>query len=373
MKKLFFISQIDKYYYKQIFIYFLGSTSIFVLLFILGQVRVIIETLSMENISFFYILKLLILTIPMHLFISIPVGLNLGNALFFGFLSINSEILALRSFGAKVEIFIKPVIIFALVVTFLVYLDMDYLYPYSNKLYLNLLVKGQVKTLQSIIQEGKVMAYKNYKIFVASSSIENNNKIFHDMIITQKTSKSYNSVYAKRALIEEDTNNPGLISLTLIDGDYIINYEDKRNLIAKFNKLYLLFSKPDIRSSAENLLMYPIQKLYKILKDSIKENSDKSSYRYVEEKLHFKIGLLISCLLFAFAGFSIVKAFSRLNLGLAIFTSICTIMIFYFIFIGLTKTLVARTLIPIPLIYYPLLGVIGLISVFLYSMGIKNN
>ncbi|MEJ5272732.1 MAG: LptF/LptG family permease, partial [Spirochaetota bacterium] len=123
MKKLFKLSQFDKYYFKQIITYFFGSTAIFVLLFVLGQVRIILETISLENLSFFYILRLLILTIPMHLFISMPVGLNLANALLFGFMAVNSEILAIRSFGAKVEIFLKPVLIFALIVCFLVYLD----------------------------------------------------------------------------------------------------------------------------------------------------------------------------------------------------------------------------------------------------------
>ncbi|MFN3412012.1 MAG: LptF/LptG family permease [Exilispira sp.] len=373
MKRLFFISQFEKYYYKQIFIYFIGSTSIFVLLFILGQVRIILETISLENISFLYILRLLILTVPMHLFISMPVGVNLANALLFGFLSANSEILALRSFGAKVEVFLKPVIIFALIVCVLVYLDMDYLYPYTNKIYLNLLVKGQIKTLQSVIQEGKVMQYKNYKIFVASSEIINGNKIFYDVVITEKHGKSYNSVYAKKAFIEENSSDINLISLTLVDGDYILNYQDKKNLIARYERLYLLFTKQIVGSVGENFLMYTIKKLYSIIKETKMANEDKSVYRFIEEKFHFKIGLLIACILFAFAGFSIVKAFSNLSLGLSIFTSIFTIMTFYFIFIGLTKTLVARTTIPIVLIYYPLLGVIALISIILYLSGIKNN
>jgi lipopolysaccharide export LptBFGC system permease protein LptF len=372
MKRFLSLSQFDKYYYKQIFVYFLGSTSIFVLLFVLGQVRVILELVSLEYLSFWYILRLLILTVPMHLFVSMPVGLNLGNALLFGFMAVNSEILALRSFGAKVEVFLKPVLIFALIVCILVYLDMDYLYPYANKIYLELLIKGQMRTIQSIIQEGKVMPYKNYKIYVGSSSGNNNNKIYYDVVITQSSAKSYNSVYAKKAIIEDNPNSLGIISLTLIDGDYIINYQDQRNLIAKFDKLYLLFFKPNISAVGESFLMYTIKKLDNIIKEYKAKGEDKSSYRFIEEKLHFKIGLIISCILFAFAGFAIVKAFPRLNLGISLFTSICTIMIFYFIFIGLSKTLVARTLIPIPIIYYPLLGVIGLISFILYFIGIIN-
>ncbi|HPC38212.1 MAG TPA: LptF/LptG family permease [Exilispira sp.] len=373
MKKLFKLSQFDKYYFKQIITYFFGSTAIFVLLFVLGQVRIILETISLENLSFFYILRLLILTIPMHLFISMPVGLNLANALLFGFMAVNSEILAIRSFGAKVEVFLKPVLIFALIVCFLVYLDMDFLYPYANKIYLELLVKGQMKTIQSMLQEGKVMTYKNYKIYIGSSSGSSNDKTYYDVVITQSSSNSYNSVYAKKAKIEDNPSSLGLISLTLIDGDYIINFQDKRNLIAKFDRLYLIFSKPDTITVGESYLMYTIKRLNNTIKDFRSKDADRSSYRFIEEKLHFKIGLLISCILFAFAGFAIVKAFARLNLGISLFTSICTIMIFYFIFIGLSKTLVARTLIPIPIIYYPLLGVIALISLILYFIGFIKN
>ncbi len=373
VKKIFYVSQFEKYYYKQIVKYFIGSTSIFVLLFVLGQVRLILEIISLENISFFYIIRLLILTIPFHLFISMPVGLNLANAFFFGFLSINSEILALRSFGIKVEIFIKPVIIFALIVCFLTFLDMDYLYPYTYKIYLQDLVKGQVKTLQSVIQEGKVMIYKNYKIFVASSNIENGKKIFNDLVITQTSSKSYTSVYAKQALIVENIIESGLVTLNLIDGNYIINYQDKKNIIARFDKMFLVFNKPEISRSGESILMISIKKLYKMIKDFKLNNVDRESYRYVEEKFHFKIGLIISCLLFGFAGFSIVKAFSNLNLGKSLLTSVGVIMIFYFIFVILSRTLVSRTLIPIPLIYYPLLGILVLISIILYLSGIKNN
>ncbi len=373
MKNLFYIYQFDKYYYKQITKYFIGATSIFVLLFVLGQVRIILETISLENISFLYILKLLLLTVPFHLSISMPVGLNLANAFFFGFLSVNSEILALRSFGAKVEIFLKPVLIVALIVLFLTYLDMDYLYPYSFKIYLQELVNGQIKTLQSVIQEGKVMPYKNYKIFVASSKIVQDKKIFNDIIITQTSNESYTSVYAKKAMIEENAIEFGLISLTLIDGDYIVNFKDKRNLIARFDKMYLLFAKPNSNKSSENMLMTKINKLYQMIRQRRLKNEDRNSYRYIEEKFHFKIGLLISCILFGFSGFSIVKAFSNLNISKALITSISTIMIFYFIFILLSRTLVARTLIPIPLIYYPLLGILALISALLYLIGIKNN
>lgn len=371
--KIKIFTQFDQYYFKQILYYFFGATSVFVLLFVLGQIRIILETISLENISFWFIMQLLILTIPMHLFISMPVGLNLANALLFGFLAINSEILAIRSFGIKLEIFIKPVLIFALIVCILTYLDMDYLYPKANKIYIQQLIKGQVKTLQSVIQEGKVTTYKNYKIYVGTSSFEKNNKIFHDVLIVQNNPKSTTSIYAKKALIEESEIDYGIISLTLINGNYIVNYSDGKSLITNYDRMYLLFSKPEINASGETYLMLPIIKLSQIINESKKNKEDRVSYRFIEEKLHFKIGLLISCILFAFAGFAIVKAFSRLNLGLSLFISISTIMIFYFIFIGLTKTIVTRTLIPIPLIYYPLLGVIALISFLLYLIGIKNN
>jgi len=302
-----------------------------------------------------------------------PVGLNLANAFFFGFLSINSEILALRSFGVKVEIFLKPVLIVALIVCFITFIDMDYLYPYSYRLYLQELVKGQVKTLQSVIQEGRVMTYMNYKIFVASSNIIQDKKIFNDIIITQTNSRSYTSVYAKKAMIEENSIGFGLISLTLLDGDYIVNYEDKKNIIAKFDKMYFLFSKQNISSSSESMLMIKIKKLYDMIKENRMNSIARESYRYTEEKFHFKIGLLISCILFGFAGFAIVKAFSNLNIGKALFTSISTIMVFYFVFVFLSRTLVSRTLIPIPLIYYPLLGILAFISGVLYLVGIKNN
>ncbi|HPO61234.1 MAG TPA: hypothetical protein PLN45_06755, partial [Exilispira sp.] len=73
------------------------------------------------------------------------------------------------------------------------------------------------------------------------------------------------------------------------------------------------------------------------------------------------------------AGLSIAKGFPRLNLGIALLSSITIIMLFYSIFILLSKTLIVKTKIPIPLIYYPLLGILFLASAGLWLKGSKTN
>ena len=365
------LSRIDIYYLKQTFVYFIGSSSIFVLLFVLGQVRIILETISLENMSFFTIIKLLILTVPMHLFISMPVGLNLANALTFGYFAINNELLALKSFGFKIEYFIKPVLILALLVCALTYIDMDFLYPYTYKLYLKEFIKNQVKTIESALQEEKVIKFKNYELYVDRIVPSGKMKYYYDVIITESGTQYSNTIYAKKGFIDSSFEKYNLISLTLLNGSYSIHYNDGRDALTDYEKLYIFFNKPSgSYDGGDSLLMTRIDRLVKM----VKQNKKAGTYeRMVDEKLHFKIGLLVACFLFAIAGLSIAKGFPRLNLGIALLSSITIIMLFYSIFILLSKTLIVKTKIPIPLIYYPLLGILFLASAGLWLKGSKTN
>jgi len=398
----FKFNRLDKYFLKINFFYYIGSFLIFILLFMLGSLRIIIDSiLSTASISFLIIIKLLLLTVPQHIMISAPVSLNLSLALTFGNLSINNEILAIKSFGVDLKFFLKPIFFFAIIISLFVFFDMEVLLPYSKKLYIQEINKHRVRSIESYIVEKKVNKYSNYYISVDKIVYQekNKSKYYKDIKIYEKGNNFNRFIYAKKAniLSFEDYNSEQKIVLFLEDG-YIVNViKDSENSIIKvyFKNFALFFPKItyflgiDLIEKSLFVLWDEIKKIYdennKIIQNVLKVDpslnkriilKNSNSYglldsRYLETIFYLKIGLLVSTFVFGISGYSILKGFRNLNLGFSLFVSFVIIMIFYGVFIIFTNVLIYRTRLPVVLIYSLVLLFLVILSMALIIRGRK--
>lgn len=389
-------NKFDKYYFRLMLIYYTGSALFFIMLFLLGQIRIIIDSILATNVSFFVILKLLILTLPMHIFVSLPVALILANALVFGNLSSTSEILALRSFGIKVDIFLKPVFIFAIIVVVLTYIDMEVIYPKTTLMWKEQLNKYRIKSIESAIAEKKVTRYQSYKLYTEKAIDLGDSKKFINLYIFDQKKGEQKTIFAKTAYIDQQFKNKGYVGLKLIDGYFkqeVTLRNSKKLIETNFEVMELFFPFPKINAYLQ-INEKPLQEIFEEY-NKVKEDNKKiieklkkkgieydkltakekakykiKSTRIYEKSIHFKIGILISTFIFAFAGFSLVKGIKDLNIGKALFISIVIIMFFYVVFMIFTNYIMAKTNISISLTYYSSLGVLFMIGLILYIKGL---
>lgn len=401
---IFKLNKIQKYIFKLNLWYYLGSFLLFVILFLLGSLRLIIDSiLSTSSISFFVILKLLILTIPQHIMISAPVAMNLSLALLFGNLSVNNEILAIKSFGVNLNIFLKPIIYFSIIIALFIYFDMEVLLSYSKNLYLEELNKHRVKSIESSIHENKIGKYSNYEIYVEKVKLEGKDKrkIFLNIKIFEKSPEFERLIYAQKGNIIDFIDDDGESSVALyLENGYLItnNYNNDHKLeIIKiyFDNFVIYFPQikyyitADILEKNFSYLRSEIKKVKesnkKLIKNLIENNPGltekeilKNPYnygldnpRYIESIYYLKIGIIISTFIFALSGYSIVKGFRNLNIGFSLFISFIMIMLFYAVFLIFINYMVAKTKLSIPLLYSLVLGFLSVLSIILIIRGRK--
>ncbi len=359
------INKFDRYYFKLIIPYFIGATLFFVMLFVLGGLQAILSSLPVQNISFDIILNLLLMTIPQHLWISMPVGLVLGNALTFGHMSANSEILAIKSFGIPLEKLLKPVMIFSIITMILTFIDIEYLDPYYSLNFKKSLFSYTTKSIDSTIVEDQWVSYNGYNINVDEIEEKNGIKYFKNIRILKRDKEDWHIV-ADNAYIDKSYYKDMQIAFVLQNGElYIDRYGvDKTINTSVFSEMTFFFPNRQVEPGL-SLQNYPISKIWKRIRENRKENIMKMNKYYEsgdiihnklseltsEEKniikykplfsykkvLYLKLGVLISCLIFAFSGFALVKGIKKLNIGIALFISFIIIMLFYGVFqIGTT-------------------------------------
>lgn len=393
---MFMLNKFDKYYFKLMLIYYTGSATFFIMLFLLGQIRIIIDSILATNVSFFVIFKLLMLTLPMHIFVSLPVALILANALVFGNLSSTSEILAIRSFGVKVDVFLKPVFIFAIIVLILTYVDMEIIYPETTLMWREQINKYRVKSIESSIVEKKVSRYQTYKLYAEKIIDSGGTKKFINLYIFDQKKGEQKTIFAKTGFIDQDYKQKGYVGLKLLNG-YIkqeVSSKNSKNFVeTNFEVMELFFSFPKLNSYLQ-INEKPLKEIFKEYEQVKVENQkildnlkskgidyyklsvkDRSKYkikstRIYEKSIHFKIGILISTFIFAFTGFSLVKGIKDLNVGKALFVSILVIMFFYIVFMIFTNYIMTKTNLSIPLTYYSSLGILLLVGIGFYVKGL---
>jgi len=105
---------IHKHLILEILSYFLIGLVVFLFVLLIGRAFQIMELIVSRGMSLFYIIKLFALMLPYFLSYTIPMSLVLSLILTFGRLSMDYEVIALKSSGIGLYQLLRPIFLFSI-------------------------------------------------------------------------------------------------------------------------------------------------------------------------------------------------------------------------------------------------------------------
>jgi len=342
------ISRINKYIFKECIGPFGVGTFFFTFIFVIDRVRSLV-TLTMEKDTPFYITaQLFVYMIPFTTAITIPMGVLFGVLLAYGRLSSNCEIIAMRANGISIYKIFLPSAVFGLILTFLMFLFINYVVPESNYRYVTLR-KSVVYSNPGIYLEDRVFSdlpntTKQISTLHVSDDGQEMESVFIYELSEDKT--KIKITYADEGKWINNSMNSPLITLQLLKGRTFEmgfdNFEEVQML--HFNEVHMNIKNKlrKVKPKNKSLREVSWSEVSRRIQEKIKQKKRVSSSYYVE--LHKKFSIPVACLVFVIIGMPLAVSFNRSGRGISFATAIIVIFIYY-IFLNLGEVLGYRRII----------------------------
>lgn len=120
---------------REFTINFLVAFIFFFLIFFINQILLLVQRVSLNNLSFITILILVSCAIPQILIYTVPFSTLSASSMVLGDLNANNELLALKSVGISIKKVYSILILISLLMSALTFFIADYLQPKSTELY----------------------------------------------------------------------------------------------------------------------------------------------------------------------------------------------------------------------------------------------
>ena len=128
-------SLLFRYISREFLISFSVAFVFFFLIFFVNSILLLVQRILLKNITFLTMLEMVALSMPQFLIYTIPFATLSGASMVLGDMNSNNELLAFRSSGVPLASIFRPIIIWAVVLSFCTFFVADVLHPWSNKIY----------------------------------------------------------------------------------------------------------------------------------------------------------------------------------------------------------------------------------------------
>ncbi len=340
--------------------------------FLLGRGLVqMADLIFNKHVDLFFILQLLLYSLPYILTFLIPMSVLVASLLAFGKLSHDNEIIAIRASGISLLKIIRPLLSAAVVLCLISFILSDRIASASHYAYRKLFTQMGVENPAAALEEGTfIKQFKNFVIFIYEI---NKNKLRGVRIYQPQEGKPTRTIVAEKGeLISISENNT--IILRLMHGTS--DEPDPKDMSKLYKLNFKTYDLPLNISQVRN--MGPMEKkpkdmTIKELKTEIKrlgEEGIKTTYPLAAE-IHLKIALSFSSLAFLLIGvpLGITTRRSEKSIGFGISLGLTT---FYWVLLIGGQTLAEKGLAP-PLLSLQCSNIVmGGIGLFLLTRLAKN-
>lgn len=242
---------IFSYIGKEYILSFVVAFLFFFFIFFVNQMLLLAEDVLSKHVPFKDVLLLIIYSLPLIVSLAFPFGSLVGSLMAVGRLSSDNEILAFQASGiAKREIFF-PIFLLGILFSIFSFFINDYFLPKGtinfNKLFRKLLYSNPEMELEPY-------SVKNYQDSIIITRDVRGNVIDGIVIIDKDAEENRRIILAGSAVLEESTEQQGVISLGLSDVfSHVV--DEKRVTTAEYllsrNMIYNILLK-DISFSVRN-------------------------------------------------------------------------------------------------------------------------
>lgn len=258
------------YLTKEIISTFIVSFAFFFFIFFVNQILLLAEKIFAAHVPIVDVLNLLVYYLPQIITIAFPFSTLVAALMAVGRLSADNEILALRASGVSLLRVFSPLLMLSVLFTGIAFLINDYYVPLSiiktNIYYKEIMTKNPGLEFESYT----VKKFNN--ILITNGSVEGN-KISDIVIIDRTTNNEKRIISARDALLLQNKNQEGVISLELrdvfshvADNNEKGNYEYSRAEKMIYNILFGDVVGGNLQTDAGPRGMSSVD-LYKVIKD----------------------------------------------------------------------------------------------------------
>ncbi|MGA1845941.1 LptF/LptG family permease [Deferribacter abyssi] len=308
---------IEKYIIKELIPIFVLGNLFFIFLLLLDKFISLSDLIFTKNVPFFIIIELIIFYLPSFLVITIPTSTLLASLITYGRLSDDSELIAIKSFGANKITLYKPTVVFGMLSLALAILMSIYLMPLGNEY--------AIKKLFEISKFVSIKDFKEHELYTeipgfilyADKKLDDNN--YKGFIIINKDK---NVVITSKLGTITNTNNGNLI------------FNLKKGVLLNMNK-----STPSKIEFSNFLVNIPIITTNKIdikserlmTMKELKKNFNKNTlYKFEYSK---RFALPFASIIMAFFGGILGSFFHRSGKTFGLFMSIIVVLVYNSLFI----------------------------------------
>ena len=242
---------IEKYIVKQLFLNSMLILLLILSIFSLSKSVQLIELSLNRGLPFFYLIKLIILSLPSVIPFLLPIIFCLSIFFTFTRMRTDRELIIIESSGGSKNLLIKPVMVYGLILSILSLIFTIYLSPKSNQNFRFLINTIKNDYSSSFLQEGIFNTIgKDFTIFLKQrlKNGELRNLFIHD---TRDASKPNTLISKEGYIIKTPTGN----KILLKNGSQQFLSQEKKKLSILYFDEYLL--------SFENNTSNPYSRLWK--------------------------------------------------------------------------------------------------------------
>lgn len=298
------------YFISEIFPAFLLGLLVFISILLMFQALRLTEFVLVHGIKWITMAKIMGYMSISFLPLLFPMSLLFAILISYNRLSMDSEIIALKSIGVNTVSVIAPAILLAVVVTFVSAQTSYFLAPWGNRQFELLITRlGNTKAAASI-KEG-TFSQSFFDMVIYANKVDSNTGVLNNLFIyDEKSSDVPLTIIAPEGQIIPDQENPGhSVLLRLNRGQ--IHRKAETHTIINFDSYDILLNDPihleDRKKSASSLT-------YEELKTSINNpivNPDLKKDYTIE--FHKRSALAVACLVFALIGVAFGIVINRRN------------------------------------------------------------
>ncbi len=205
---------LSKYILKEHISPFLISLLVVTFILLIDRIIDLLNLIIEKKLDFATIASVFGLSLPFMLALSIPMAVLVATILAFGRMTVDREMIAMKSSGINVYHMIYPLMIAAFLLTGLMVYFNHYFLPESNHKLKNLMVKIAYYKPMTIIKPNEFNSLMEYTIFVK----ENNESELKDIMIYDRSDSRFPKIIIANTgrVIQMDQGNS--LQITLHDG-----------------------------------------------------------------------------------------------------------------------------------------------------------
>lgn len=296
----------EKYILKELKFPILLGISIFTFIFLIEIIVTMMESIIVNSVSIFNMLRMLSFYLPPILVQTIPMGVFLGIMITFSKFTKNSETLALTSMGISLGRILRPIILFTTLITLFIFFLQEKIVPQSFEKLQQLTYK--IATENPIFQMKEKIFMDDMEEFSIYVNKKDKNTIFATgvLIFQQEKGVDYPLVLlGEKALWEKDT-------MVLKDAEFF-KFKNSGELEVRgdFSEKMIPLSSygNNFKIKLKDIEMMEIKKL---LEEYKKNNSDKIKYLV---EINKKIAIPVSTIILGVLGVLFATGHHRTGKG----------------------------------------------------------